>query len=113
MTEEFLTECSFEGEVFQTLDSYIRRIQEKAPNLSSGDYSTLVYSVIGYHLGKCKYFGLKFPLEDSSHITELEALSNDYIEIRDGAVRMGVLNLENLEKILSAFYLRLGIVQIE
>jgi len=28
-------------------------------------------------LGKGKYFGLTFPLEDSTHIKELRALSND------------------------------------
>jgi len=43
-------------------------------------------------------------LEDSTHITELRALSNGYVEFRDGVVRMGVIKLENLEKILSSLY---------
>jgi hypothetical protein len=67
---------------------------------------------MGYHLGKSKFFGLTFPLEDSAHINELEALSNGYVEIKGGIVRMGVLKLENLEKILRAPFLKQGSVHL-
>jgi hypothetical protein len=113
MTTKILPESVMESQVIQTLDKYRMEIQEKAPNLSIKDYSTLVYLVTGYHLGKCNYFGLKFPLEDGSLITELCALSNGYLEIKDGVVRMGVLNLENLNKILASPYLSRGSVHIE
>jgi hypothetical protein len=45
-------------------------------------------------------------LEDSTHIAELGALSNGYVEFRDGVVKMGVVKLENLEKILRAPYIK-------
>jgi hypothetical protein len=112
MTEEILTEGSLEEAVLQTFDSNDERILEKAPNLSSEDCQFLVYSVIGYHLGKSKFFGLTFPLEDSAHISELRALSNGYVEIKGGIVRMGVLKLENLEKILRAPFLKPGSVHL-
>ena len=47
-----------------------------------------------------------FPLENNSHLEELRALSNGYVEFRDGVVRMGVIKLENLEKILGAPYIK-------
>jgi hypothetical protein len=58
------------------------------------------------------YFGLTFPLEDSAHIEELRALSNKYIEFKDGVVKMGVLKLENLEIILRAPYIKPSSVRI-
>jgi len=91
--------------VFQTLHAPNKSILKKVPNLNPEDYSLLLYLVIGYDLGKGKYFGLTFPLEDSTHIAELKALSNGYVEFRDGVVRIGVIKLENLEKILRAPYI--------
>jgi hypothetical protein len=112
MSEKILTEGSLEEAIVQTFDSNGEKILEKAPNLSPEDYSLLVYSVMGYHLGKSKFFGLTFPLEDSAHINELKALSNGYVEIKGGIVRMGVLKLENLEKILRAPFLKQGSVHL-
>lgn len=63
-------------------------------------------------MGKGMYFGLTFPLEDSAHIEELRALSNKYIEFGDGVVKMGVLKLENLERILRAPYIKSRSVHI-
>ena len=57
-------------------------------------------------LFRSKYFGLTFPLEDSTHIAELGTLSNGYVEFKDGVVKMGVVKLENLEKILRAPYIK-------
>jgi len=98
--------------VFQTLYRHNKSILEKVPNLNPEDYSILLYLVIGYDLGKGKYFGLTFPLEDNSHLEELRALSNGYVEFRDGVVRIGVIKLENLEKILKASYIKPGSIRI-
>jgi len=92
--------------IFKTLYRHKESILKQIPNLNPEDYSLLLYLVIGYDLGKGKYFGLTFPLEDSTHIEELRALSNGYVEFRDGVVRMGVIKLENLEKILAAPYIK-------
>jgi len=92
--------------IFQTPYRHNKSILEKVPNLNPEDYSLLLYLVIGSDLGKGKYFGLTFPLEDSTHIEELKALSNGYVEFRDSVVRMGVIKLENLEKILRAPYIK-------
>ena len=92
--------------IFQTFHTSKKSILKRVPNLNHEDYSLLLYLVIGYDLGKGKYFGLTFPLEDSTHIEELRALSNGYVEFRDGVVRMGVIKLENLEKILRAPYIK-------
>lgn len=92
--------------IFQTLYRHKESILKQVPNLNPEDYSLLLYLVIGYDLGKGKYFGLIFPLEDSTHIAELRALSNGYVEFRDGVVRMGVIKLENLEKILRSPYIK-------
>jgi hypothetical protein len=94
------------GTILQALDTPNKSILKRVPNLNPEDYSLLLYLVIGYDLGKGRYFGLTFPLEDSTHIAELEALSNGYVEFRDGVVRMGVVKLENLEKILRAPYIK-------
>ena len=94
------------GTILQALDTPNKSILKRVPNLNPEDYSLLLYLVIGYDLGKGRYFGLTFPLEDSTHIAELEALSNGYVEFRDGVVRMGVVKLENLEKILRALYIK-------
>ena len=94
------------GTILQALDTPNKSILKRVPNLNPEDYSLLIYLVIGYDLGKGRYFGLTFPLEDSTHIAELEALSNGYVEFRDGVVRMGVVKLENLEKILRAPYIK-------
>ena len=53
-------------------------------------------------MGKERYFGLTFTLEDAAHKEELRNLSNGYFEFIDGTVRMGVNELEKLEKILKA-----------
>lgn len=98
--------------VFQTLYRHNKSILEKVPNLNPEDYSILLYLVMGYDLGKGKYFGLTFPLEDNSHLEELRALSNGYVEFRDGVVRIGVIKLENLEKILKASYIKPGSIRI-
>jgi len=92
--------------IFQTLYGHKESILKQVPNLNPEDYSILLYLVIGYDLGKGKYFGLIFPLEDNSHLEELRALSNGYVEFRDDVVRMGVIKLENLEKILKAPYIK-------
>ena len=106
------SENSLEDVVLQAFDSIDERVLEMAPNLSPEDCWFLVYSAMGYHLGKCKYFGLAFPLEDSAHINILRDLSNGYLEVRNGVVRMGVLELQNLEKILRAPYIKPGSVHI-
>ena len=92
--------------IFQTLYRLKESILKQVPNLDPEDYSQLLYLVIGYDLGKGKYFGLIFPLEDNSHLEELRALSNGYVEFKDGVVRMAVMKLENLEKILAAPYIK-------
>jgi hypothetical protein len=112
MTGKILPESSLEDVILPTFDSHHERILEKAPNLSPEDCSLLVYLVIGYHLGKSMYFGLTFPLEDSGNVNELRDLSNGYIEIRHDVVKMGVVKLENLEKILRAPYIKPGSVHI-
>jgi len=91
--------------ILQILQTYDEVILKNAPNLSPEDCWFLIYSVIGYQLGKNKYFGLTFHLEDSAQINELSRLSNGYVEIRDKVVKMGVIELENLEKILRAPYI--------
>ena len=92
--------------IFQTLHRDKARILKQVPNLNPDDYSLLLYLVIGSDLGKGKYSGLTFPLADTSHLEELRALSNGYIEFRDGVVSMGVIKLEHLEKILGAPYIK-------
>jgi hypothetical protein len=92
--------------IFQTLYRRKESILKQVPNLDPEDYSLLLYLVIGYDLGKGNYFGLRFPLENNSHLEELRALSNGYVEFKDGVVRMAVRKLENLEKILVAPYIK-------
>jgi len=92
--------------IFQKIDVSKADILKEVPNLDPEDYSLLLHLVIGYTLGKGKYSGLIFPLEDTSHLAELRALSNGYVEVRDGVVRMGVVKLENLEKLLVAPYIK-------
>jgi hypothetical protein len=92
--------------IFKTLHTPNKSILKIVPNLNPEDYPLLLYLVMGYDLGKGKYFGLTFPLEDSAHIAELRALSNGYVEFGDGVVRMGVIKLENLERILRAPYIK-------
>jgi len=92
--------------ILQTLHTPNKSILKRVPNLNPEDYSLLLYLVMGYDLGKGKYFGLRFPLKDSTHIEELGALSNGYVEFRDGVVKMGVVKLENLEKIFRAPYIK-------
>ena len=106
MIRKTMSENSLEDVVLHAFDSIDKRVLEMAPNLSPEDCSFLVYSAMGYHLGTCKYFGLTFPLEDSAHINELRDLSNGYLEVRSGVVRMGVRELQNLEKILRAPYIK-------
>jgi hypothetical protein len=91
--------------IFQTVYRHKESILKQIPNLNPEDYSLLLYLVIGYDLGKGKYFGLIFPLEDNSHLEELRALSNGYVEFSDGVINMGVTKFENLEKILGAPYI--------
>jgi len=97
---------------YQMLHSWDNQILECAPNLSPGDCSLLVYLAMGYHLSSCGYFGLTFSLEDSAHIDELKDLSNGYLEVNNGTVKIGVLKLENLEKILRAPYVKPKSVRI-
>lgn len=92
--------------IFQRLDRPRADILKQFPNLKPEDYFPLVYLVIGYDIGKGKYAGLEFPLEDNTHLKELKALSNGYVEFDNGIVRMGVTKLENLEKILRAPYIK-------
>lgn len=98
--------------ILQTLHTPNKSILKRVPNLNPEDYSLLLYLVIGYGLGKGKYFGLTFPLEDNSHLEELRALSNGYVEFGDGVVRMGVIKLKNLEKILAVPYIKPKSVRI-
>jgi hypothetical protein len=90
MTEKVLSESSLGDVTFQIFDGNAEKILESVPNLSPEDCSLLGYSVLGYHLGKSRYFGLTFPLKDGAHIDELRALSNGYLELRCSMVRMGV-----------------------
>ena len=92
--------------ISQTLHAPNKSILKRVPNLNIEDYSLLLYLVMGYDLGKGRYFGLTFPLKDSTHLEELKTLSNGYVEFRDDVVRMGVIKLENLEKILAAPYIK-------
>jgi hypothetical protein len=92
--------------IFQTLHAPNKSILKRVPNLNPEDYSLLLYLVIGYGLGKGAYFGLTFPLEDSTHMEELRALSNGYVKFGEGVVSMGVIKLENLEKVLRAPYIK-------
>ncbi len=92
--------------IFQTLHKHNNGITKEVPNLNPEDYFLLLHLVTGYNLGKGKYFGLTFPLEDRSNIEELRALSNGYVEFREGVVKMGVTKLENLETILKAPYIK-------
>jgi hypothetical protein len=54
----------------QTLHSHGKSILGKVPNLNPEEFLFFPL-VLGYDLGKGVYFGLTFPLEDSSHIEEL------------------------------------------
>ena len=92
--------------IFQTLYRDKESSLKQVPNLNPDDYSLLLYSVMGSDLGKGKYFGLTFPLKDTGHLEELSALSNGYVEFSDGVVNMGVIELEHLEKILGAPYIK-------
>ena len=107
---KILPESGLENVVLKSFDSCDEKILERAPNLCPEDCSLLVYLILGYHLDKSKYFGLTFPLEDTAKIDELKTLSNGYIEIKDGVVRMGVTKLENLMEILRAPYIKPGSV---
>jgi hypothetical protein len=98
--------------MFQAFHRYKENILKQVPNLNPEDYSLLLYLVIGYELGKGKYFGLTFSLEDNTHLEELKALSNGYVEFKDGVIKMGVVKLENLEEILRAPYLKPGNIRI-
>ena len=80
------------------------------PNLASEDCEKVVFNVIGFQLTKKCYFGLVFPIHDNSHIDELRNLSNGYLEVKNGTVKMGVTKLENLQSILQAPYLKPGSV---
>jgi len=112
MLEKSQTNGSLKDVTYQMLHGCDDQILECAPNLSPGDCSLLAYLAMGYHLGKCGYFGLTFSLEDSAHIDELKDLSNGYLEVNNDTVKMGVLKLENLEKILRAPYIKPKSVRI-
>jgi hypothetical protein len=105
-------EQNLKDDMLRTLHSHEESTLEKIPNLNPESYSLLFYLVLGSDLSKGMYFGLTFPLEDSAHIEELRALSNKYIEFKDGVVKMGVLKLENLEIILRAPYIKPSSVRI-
>jgi len=92
--------------IFEKVGRQKRAILKKVPNLDPEDYVKFFYLGIGYHLGKERYFGLTFTLEDAAHKEELRNLSNGYFEFIDGTVRMGVNELEKLEKILKAHYIK-------
>ncbi len=85
---------------------------EKLPNLAPGYCELVVYDAMGFQLTKKGYFCLEFPLKDDDHINELKDLSNGYLEVKNGKVKMGVTKLENLQAILQATYLTPGSVQI-
>jgi len=106
MSEKIPSEISLKNIIILMLHSCEQKISESAPSVSRSDCSLLAYETMGYRLGKCAYFGLTFPLEDGTDLDELKALSNGYIEVKDGVVKMGVLKLENLEKILRAPYIK-------
>jgi len=112
MLEKAQTIGGLKDITYQMLHSCDDQILDCAPNLTPGDCSLLIYLAIGYHLGRCTYFGLTFSLEDSAHIDELRDLSNGYLEVNNGIVKMGVLKLENLEKILRAPYVKPKSVRI-
>jgi len=75
------TEKKLKDITLQTIHRHEKTILEKVPNLNPEDHSLLLYLVIGYDLGKGMYFGLTFPLEDSSHIEELRALSTSILNL--------------------------------
>ena len=90
----------------QKLDMFKADILKEVPNLKPEHYLTLVDLVIRYEIGKAIYARLEFPLEDDSHLKELKALSNSYLEFDNSIVRIGVTKLENLEEILRAPYIK-------
>ncbi len=85
---------------------------EKLPNLAPGDCDLVVYDAMGFQLTRKGYFGLAFPFNGDSQLNELKDLSNRYLEVKNGKVKMGVTKLENLQAILQAPYLTSGSVQI-
>ena len=89
-----------------------KALLEKLPNLAPEYCDLIVYDAMGIQLTKKGYFGLAFPLSDDSHINELKDLSNGYLELENGTVKMGVTDLENLQAILQASYLKPGSVRI-
>ena len=112
MLEKAQVNGSLKDVTYQMLHGCDDQILECAPNLCPNDSSLLVYLAIGSHIGRCGYFGLTFSLEDNAHIDELRDLSNGYLEVNNGTVEMGVLKLENLEKILRAPYVKPKSVRI-
>ena len=106
MSEKISSDIILKNIIIPMLHSCEEKISESAPNLSPSDSSLLAYETMGYQLGKCAYFGLTFPLEDGTNLDGLKALSNGYVEVKDRVVNMGVLKLENLEKILRAPYIK-------
>jgi hypothetical protein len=92
--------------IFQKLDVSKADVLKEVPNLKPEHYLPLINLVIGYEIGKGIYAGLEFPLEDDSHLEELRALSNNYLEFDNTIVRIGVTKLENLEEILRAPYIK-------
>jgi|WetSurMetagenome_2_1015567.scaffolds.fasta_scaffold114911_1 hypothetical protein len=92
--------------------SWNSALLEKLPNLVPEDCELVVYDAMGFQITKKGYFGLAFPLNDDKHINELKDLSNGYLELQNGTVKMGVTKLENLQTILQIPYLKPGSVQI-
>lgn len=96
----------FKDIILQRLNEHKLEILEQIPNLKPEDYHSLLHLIIGHDLGKEGYVGLEFSLEDDRYLEELRNLSNGYLEFTNGVVKMGVTNLENLEKILKVPYIK-------
>jgi len=87
-------------------------LQERYPNLKSEEYLTFLYIFIGQMIGRGFYVGLEFPRTDHMHIEEIKALSNGYVEENGSMVKMGVIKLENFERLLQAPYITHNTVHI-
>jgi hypothetical protein len=112
MTEKKSTVNVFEQHLTQTVFNHNGDLTKKLPNLAPEDCELVVYNTMGFQLSKKGYFRLEFPIDGNNHIDELRDLSNGYLEVKEGKVNMGVVNLENLQKILKVSYLEPGSVHI-
>jgi len=103
----FMEDLSFHIENFsKKIGKLQEELKEQYPNLKPQDFPMLMYVFLGYIVGKGFYAHLEFTLENDTHIKDLEALSNGYIEFDGKVLKMGVTKVENFEKILQTSYIK-------